>query len=179
MQKKLESSLRRAEKALVTRSHLQRPPPFLRDGKGVARAVTPSKAEPQSLPRKILDRRGGKAKSIPKEKTGIPFYTFNYNSVQVLNETYLVLLYTYQLCQSVWSIHDYRIAKQYQCQVNRFLLRWRKVYKHSRIVKRYWKCICVTLRLAKGSAKQRDRHFVANAATLSLRASASIPRDED
>jgi len=115
-----------------------------------------SRCEPQPLHYSILQRRSGKYRSLPKERSGIEFHQASYNNVRLVNETYVSMVYLYQLCRYSFTNHEYNLAKQSYHMFHRFLqFNW-KIYYHSKTVQQFWNVISITLRL-KGEICNADR----------------------
>jgi len=170
-QLKVERSLRKAKKAI--RTHRVREPPGPSGPQrikkaapvpkvpGTPRPVRPYRSEPGRISMKILDRRAGRHAPL-RMRTGIIFRKHARYNIVILNEIYLCLVYTHQLCLNACTTGAVKAAKQTYHDVRRAFLRWSDVLGTSQVVKQFWRVISVTLRLSERSAMQKGLPLCGN-----------------
>lgn len=140
------------------------PPGFSqRENPGGVSPKVYTKYEPQGFSASTLKRSATIMKSLPSEKSGIKFHAVTHNSVVLLHESHMTLLYTYQLCRDAYNSAEVKIAKQCYHKARRFFSHWESIYGNSIIVRRWMRVISITLRLAESAAVQpgcslRERH---------------------
>lgn len=156
------TAVRKADKAVKTYRKEGRP-----NGHSLRPAGPIQRIEPGPVPLNILDRRAGLSHKLPRRGTGIPCKQVGWWSVELVNNVYLSLVYVHQQC---WNAYRYgntdrqslKVAKRSYYLLQRHLLQWRDVLRHSRVVQQYWNVISTTLRFAEIGTKYRGRPLCGN-----------------